>query len=163
MFLYVCASWRERLGCELCEHTDGLVRCFRRASTEGGREKCPLHMPLVPLCACTASLSRLRPSSCHDLSCCSKASPRHRSPVPSPVLLLLLLSLISPRIKVTSLSPHPSTRTPPRSGLSAAHSRQCQAEIILSVKRRNEARHTHALKNKHPPELRDSTFVFEER
>lgn len=80
-------------------------------------------------------------------------------PRPSPSSL----SLISPRIKVTSLSLHPSTCTPPRSGLSAAHSRQCQAEIILSVKLSNEARYTHALENKHSLELWESTFAFEER
>lgn len=65
-------------------------------------------------------------------------------------------------MKVTFLSLHPSTRTPPRSDLTAAHSRRCQAEIILSVKLSNEARHTHAPKNKHTPELWESTFAFEE-
>lgn len=111
------------------------------------------------------NLSRLRSFSCHNLNSCSKASSSHpcttasqplppssssSSPSPSP----LCFSLISPRTKVTFLSPHPSTRTPPpRSALTAAHSRRCQAEIILSVKLSNEARRTHAPKNKHTLEL----------
>lgn len=82
---------------------------------------------------------------------------------PSPASpLVLLLPLVSPRMKVTFLSLHPSTRTPPCSGLTAAHSRQCQAEIILSVKLSNEARDTDVPKNKHTPELWESTFAFEE-
>lgn len=82
--------------------------------------------------------------------------------IPFILLLLLLPSLISPRMKVTFLSLHPSTRTPPRCGLTAAHSRQCQAEIILSVKLSNEARDTDTLKNKRTLELWESTLAFEE-
>lgn len=83
----------------------------------------------------------------HDLNCCSKASssrplaapPLHPSPAPLCCLPHILL-----RIKVTFLSLHPSTRALPRAVLTAAHSRRCQAEIILSVKLSNEARDTDA-------------------
>lgn len=119
------------------------------------------HMLLIPLRACTNTRthknhSRLWSFSCHDLNSCSKASSSHPStttPQPHPLFFFFSLALISPRMKVTFLSLHPSARTLPRSGLTAAHSRQCQAEIILSVKLSNEARHTHAPKNKHTLEL----------
>lgn len=94
------------------------------------------------------NFSRLWPFSCHDLNSRSEASSSHPSSI-----LLPPLPLISSRIKVTFLSPHPSTHTPPRSGLTAAHSRRCQAEIILPVKLGNEARSRLALENEHSEEL----------
>lgn len=100
---------------------------------------------------------------CHVLNSCSKASPNHpihQPPSPSPSSFFFFFSLIS--MKVTLLSLHPSTRTPPRSSLTVAHSRQCQAEIIPSVKLSNEARDTDAPKNKRTPELWESTLAFEE-
>lgn len=88
--------------------------------------------------------------------------PIHQPTPQPPPPFFFFFSLISARMKVTFLSLHLSTRTPSRSGLTAAHSRQCQAEIILSVKLNNEARDTDAPKNKHTPELWESTFAFEE-
>jgi len=98
---------------------------------------------------------------CHNLNSCSKASSSHPYTTPPEALLLSLSS--RREWKWHFWACNPQLGTTPRSCLTAAHSRWCQPEIILSVKLSNEARDTDAPKNKHALELWESTFAFEER